>query len=357
MEFLIGAVILVAVVYALTSIRHHGPSMFHARVSGAVFDLGITPLKMGSANNQVMMDMSLAEFRAKGKQANFHEVAVDFFLKMTLEKGAIRQKAQIHGAVLVRAVAVISQWGNAGKISGEKAEQAISQINYFVEEGLEQIEKQLGAVLAGDTSAEERQVAALPSPVSALSSLSDGAINKHSDWSFRKAAERSIAAVQTALGHGDERGVGIENSTETAGRFRKAVEHGHNDEQATLEARYGDGVTMDAREAARKCRNAAEQGYDDAQFHLGVCYSTGNGVVENLAEAVKWYRKAAEQGNDMARFLLGACYAEGFCIAKDPEAAVKWFRTAAGGDARGQGSTRGQAILKRLSKPNSASGR
>jgi hypothetical protein len=41
---------------------------------------------------------------------------------------------------------------------------------------------------------------------------------------------------------------------------------------------------------------AAEQGYEQAQHNLGVCYDNGTGVEKDMNEAVKWYTKAAEQG-------------------------------------------------------------
>ena len=43
-------------------------------------------------------------------------------------------------------------------------------------------------------------------------------------------------------------------------------------------------------------RKAAEQGYANAQFHLGHMYELGWGVDRNDSTTVEWYRKAAEQG-------------------------------------------------------------
>ncbi|MBR6057386.1 MAG: sel1 repeat family protein [Victivallales bacterium] len=45
---------------------------------------------------------------------------------------------------------------------------------------------------------------------------------------------------------------------------------------------------------------SADQGDDEAQFHLGGCYFAGNGVPLDKTKAVKWYRKAAAQGYDSA---------------------------------------------------------
>ena len=49
----------------------------------------------------------------------------------------------------------------------------------------------------------------------------------------------------------------------------------------------------------------ADQGIPQAQFNMGVCYSTGKGVAQDYKEAVRWYRKAADQGYADAQFNLG----------------------------------------------------
>ncbi|PMG31544.1 hypothetical protein BCU94_07345 [Shewanella sp. 10N.286.52.C2] len=52
-------------------------------------------------------------------------------------------------------------------------------------------------------------------------------------------------------------------------------------------------------------KSAAEQGYVDAQFNLGVIYGNGQGVTKDDKQAVAWYRKAADQGNASAQSKLG----------------------------------------------------
>lgn len=51
-------------------------------------------------------------------------------------------------------------------------------------------------------------------------------------------------------------------------------------------------------------RLAAEQGYADAQFRLGLMYAEGRGVAKDDAEAVRWYQLAAAQGHAGAQFNL-----------------------------------------------------
>ena len=98
-------------------------------------------------------------------------------------------------------------------------------------------------------------------------------------------------------------------------------------------------------------RLAADQGDQNAQYHLGLCYEYGKGVKKDMKQAVKWYRKAAEQGvarsGDVsvtegtlklygltkgvpsAQFKLGVCYATGKGVSKDIAEARKWLQKAA----------------------------
>ena len=69
----------------------------------------------------------------------------------------------------------------------------------------------------------------------------------------------------------------------------------------------GDGVPQDYKEAVKWYRLAAEQGYADAQYNLGLMYSNGEGVPQDYKEAVKWYRLAAEQGVLMLNTILVLC--------------------------------------------------
>ena len=58
-------------------------------------------------------------------------------------------------------------------------------------------------------------------------------------------------------------------------------------------------------------RAAANSGFSNAQFFLGVMYENGQGVMQNDKEATAWYRKAAYQGYAVAQFFLGLRYANG----------------------------------------------
>ena len=56
--------------------------------------------------------------------------------------------------------------------------------------------------------------------------------------------------------------------------------------------------------AAKWYRKAADQGFAEAQFDLGLMYAYGLGVTQSYPKAAKWWRKAAEQGYAMAQRML-----------------------------------------------------
>jgi TPR repeat protein len=57
---------------------------------------------------------------------------------------------------------------------------------------------------------------------------------------------------------------------------------------------------VDAAEAVKFFRLAADQGHSDAQYNLGVCYLNGRGVAVDQAEAVRLWQLAADSGNESA---------------------------------------------------------
>jgi hypothetical protein len=97
----------------------------------------------------------------------------------------------------------------------------------------------------------------------------------------------------------------------------------------------GRGVVKDEQQAAGWWRQAATQGFADAEVSLGVCYAKGEGVPHDDAQAAVWYRHAAQQGVAAAQFYLGESYAKGEGVARDDVEALKWLTLAAaraGGD-------------------------
>lgn len=90
---------------------------------------------------------------------------------------------------------------------------------------------------------------------------------------------------------------------------------------------------------------AAEKGYAEGQFNLGLCYDNGTGVEKDPQQAVYWYQKAAEQGDASAQFNLGLCYENGKGVEQDQKQALSWYQKAAD-----QGDEDAKAKVKQLTK-------
>lgn len=135
------------------------------------------------------------------------------------------------------------------------------------------------------------------------------------------AAQNSIGLVVDFLG----------NSTEAVKWYTLAADRGFTDAQYKLGICYanGNGVAKSYTEAVKWYKLAADKGFADAQNNLGVCYEIGRGVEQSYEKAVKWYRLAADQGNSNAQSNLGACYGNGEGVEQSYEEAVKWYKLSA----------------------------
>ena len=104
-------------------------------------------------------------------------------------------------------------------------------------------------------------------------------------------------------------------SKEPVVQLLSRAEQGDVKAQAELCGKYtvtGDAEPPDTATAVKWCRNAAEEGYAEGQFGLGVMLSLG----QNNAEAAKWFHRAAEQGHARAQAALGMMHiggVEGVC--------------------------------------------
>lgn len=93
---------------------------------------------------------------------------------------------------------------------------------------------------------------------------------------------------------------------------------------------------INAAEALKWLRRAAEQNHADSQCDLGGWYERGyfyDGLVSPIAQdesaAAAWYRKAAEQGHPQSQCKLGVMYVEGRGVPQDIQAGLDWLRQAA----------------------------
>lgn len=72
----------------------------------------------------------------------------------------------------------------------------------------------------------------------------------------------------------------------------------------------------------------AAQGDPQAQYHLGLAYSTGKGARKNPAEAAAWFALAAGNGQAEAAVALAKAYEQGSGVKRDPVQAAQWWRHA-----------------------------
>ena len=62
----------------------------------------------------------------------------------------------------------------------------------------------------------------------------------------------------------------------------------------------GEGGSVDKSQAATLFRQAAENGFSDAQFNLATLYENGDGVPVDFTEAYRWNMAAARSGDKEA---------------------------------------------------------
>ena len=72
-------------------------------------------------------------------------------------------------------------------------------------------------------------------------------------------------------------------------------------------------------------KQAADQGYAEAESGLGFLYSAGIGTPRNDSQAVVWLKKAADKGVAKAEYNLGRMLLAGRGIPKDEKAAFQWI--------------------------------
>jgi TPR repeat protein len=97
-------------------------------------------------------------------------------------------------------------------------------------------------------------------------------------------------------------------------------------------ASYDEGKTAyDRGDYAKAYKEFKTAEHEDAvaKFNLGLMYAKGQAVTKDNAEALKWIRQAAEQGYAEAQRLLGVMYYLGQGVARDDVEAVKWLHKAA----------------------------
>lgn len=130
------------------------------------------------------------------------------------------------------------------------------------------------------------------------------------------------------------------------GWYRKAAEQGCVIAQFRLGMCYATGTGVEQnQEKAKEWFDKIKDPFD--QFMIGNCFLAplDFDFICDEVMAMKWYRKAAEQGYADAQYMLGLCY----CVKQDKPEAVKWLQKAAK-----QGHEKAKKALTEVSKQKGA---
>ena len=82
-------------------------------------------------------------------------------------------------------------------------------------------------------------------------------------------------------------------------------------------------------QAVAMLREAADQGYMEAQATCGSLYDFGWGVAKDDCLAFVYYEKAAQQGHALSQHNTGLCYNQGQGCEQNYERAAEWHEKAA----------------------------
>jgi TPR repeat protein len=74
--------------------------------------------------------------------------------------------------------------------------------------------------------------------------------------------------------------------------------------------------------------NLSKNGYEEAQYNLGLLYMDGLGVEKNCHKAIHWFKKASLKDDVDATFNIAALYDAGECIEEDNDEALFWYEKA-----------------------------
>lgn len=121
----------------LTGLRkHHAPSMFAARITGALFDLGLDARKLDDRLHKKLQIETLAVFGATKGQYSHHHFAVRFFVYSLVDIENGQYQAVVNDGALTRSIAVIRKWAKDGKIPTDVADREIDRIKRFLIDSL-----------------------------------------------------------------------------------------------------------------------------------------------------------------------------------------------------------------------------
>lgn len=123
-------------------------------------------------------------------------------------------------------------------------------------------------------------------------------------------------------------GFGVSTSVE---QLSQKAKDGDANAQYRLGLRYtsGSGVNQNYQTATVWFNKAAEANHAAAQYMAGINYNTGRGVAQNHIKAVGLFTKAADQGHSKSQHQLADSYANARGVKKDLPWAARYFEKSA----------------------------
>ncbi|OHS98165.1 hypothetical protein TRFO_09016 [Tritrichomonas foetus] len=145
---------------------------------------------------------------------------------------------------------------------------------------------------------------------------------------YQRIAEKGYRGAQHKLGEMYEKGLGVKmNINEALNWYSKAAEQGYRDSQFRIGKIYeiGEkGINKDLKKAIYWYKLAARNGQRDSMYSLGMIL-----LSQNRKDAIEYIQKAADEGFGEAQLHLGMLYYHGVYIKQDKPKAYKWFLIAA----------------------------
>ena len=167
---------------------------------------------------------------------------------------------------------------------------------------------------------------------SSLKIFSDGTLRM--ELSSKRTAQNDEGTQLNDLGVAYYRGDGVEQSYDIAiQKFVEAVEccaHGRAANNLAITFWSGIGnIPANRSEALKYAPLAAENGFQESQYYIGVALLEGIETAQDPQAALGYFEQAADQGHTDAMVSLGKLYEDGVHVPKDVVEAARRFKTAA----------------------------
>lgn len=127
----------VSVLLIIPFIRYFRPSLFAARVSGALYDLGLDVKKLDGSDSKRLHIECMAFYGALRGKANPKVLALRFFVHAYTQNPTFPERAFFRDAPLVHSIPVIKNWKKTGALPADIADREEKNIKEFLLKAVE----------------------------------------------------------------------------------------------------------------------------------------------------------------------------------------------------------------------------